>query len=90
MHAVPANEHKFWGGCDDEKPVTAAQLGYGKRAIALSAAPVQPRMCRAPLGDGRVCPRMNVDACTFHGKLCLIACTLSTCLNLTYCLYQVE
>ncbi|KAJ2785206.1 hypothetical protein H4R18_000657 [Coemansia javaensis] len=63
--------HRFLGSARDEPVLPdAARRRLQMRAVH-HAEPERPtiKACRAPLGDGRLCPRRDMVKCPFHGRV---------------------
>ncbi|KAJ2805258.1 hypothetical protein H4R21_001329 [Coemansia helicoidea] len=63
--------HRFLGSARDEPVLSdAARRGLQMRAVFLPEPARGPiKACRAPLKDGRLCPRRDLAKCPFHGPI---------------------
>uniref|UniRef100_A0A0N5APB5 UV-stimulated scaffold protein A n=1 Tax=Syphacia muris TaxID=451379 RepID=A0A0N5APB5_9BILA len=70
---VPRNNsdcHRFWRPSDESDVTTTDGVeAYKSRLIIFSGEEVKYRQCRAPLLDGRLCPRHDKYKCPIHGRI---------------------
>ncbi|KAJ2307733.1 hypothetical protein IWW55_000810 [Coemansia sp. RSA 2706] len=63
--------HRFLGSARDEPILTGAALDSLKKRAVFYQEPERKEIkaCRAPLRDGRLCPRRDLVKCPFHGAI---------------------
>ncbi|KAI6229109.1 hypothetical protein M3Y99_01151300 [Aphelenchoides fujianensis] len=62
--------HAFWRAPDRDEPATELEDVYRSRQMTfLTEPPVIKHKCRAPLPSGKLCPRMDLKVCPFHGPI---------------------
>ncbi|KAJ2670959.1 hypothetical protein IWW42_003669 [Coemansia sp. RSA 1085] len=77
QRAVNANtsglevRHRFLGSARDEPMMSEAALNMLQKRAVYYKQPerAEIRACRAPLRDGRLCPRKDLVKCPFHGVI---------------------
>lgn len=73
---IPRNEfdgHPFWRATDPGDTVSQeAECVYNSRQMTfIGEQPLIKYRCRAPLPSGKLCPRMDLKRCPFHGSIVL-------------------
>ncbi len=65
------SEHRFWTPNENEDVVDKNALESMKSRVINFAGSFEPVkwMCRAPLPNGKLCPRMDRVKCPFHGRI---------------------
>lgn len=69
--AVDAERLRFWGGSGREEETIIVPGSDSSERVIEFTGKFQPVKwsCRAPLSNGKLCPRMDREKCPFHGKI---------------------